>query len=143
VSDLRAEHPLFFAHVSSFRRDISQDGKEGKREREKERKRKREIRGKEGREKGVVSHVLGEGLGNADVIAVVDEHAKGGGILVGVTRREALVGGVDEGRVAWKGAGGKQNRSEKFEAQTRRGKLSTCFHRACQTTHTHTHTHTT
>lgn len=48
----------------------------------------------------VETHVLGEGLGQADVVALLDEVADGKGILVGVARGETLVGHVEEGVVA-------------------------------------------
>lgn len=48
----------------------------------------------------VETHVLGEGLGEADVVALLDEVADGEGVGVGVTRGEALVGHVEEGVVA-------------------------------------------
>ena len=60
-----------------------------------------------GKGKAFFSHVLGKRLGDADVVAVIDEHTEGGGVLVGVTRRKALVGGVDEGGVACTRVGGK------------------------------------
>ena len=48
----------------------------------------------------VKTHVLGERLSKADVVALLDEVADGEGILVGVARGEALVGHVEEGEVA-------------------------------------------
>ena len=48
----------------------------------------------------VETHVLGEGLGQADVVALLDEIADGKGVLVDVAGSEALVGHVEEGVVA-------------------------------------------
>jgi hypothetical protein len=48
----------------------------------------------------VETHVLGEGLSQADVVALLDKVADGKGVLVGVTRSEALVGHVEERVVA-------------------------------------------
>lgn len=48
----------------------------------------------------VETHVLGEGLGKADVVALLDKVADGEGILVDVARSETLVGHVEEGVVA-------------------------------------------
>jgi len=44
-------------------------------------------------------HVLGEGLGQTGLVALLNEVAERVRILVGVTRREALVGHVEEGVV--------------------------------------------
>lgn len=48
----------------------------------------------------VQTHVLGERLSKADVVALLNEVADGEGIFVGVTRGEALVGHVKECVVA-------------------------------------------
>ncbi len=48
----------------------------------------------------VEAHVLGEGLGQADVVALLDKVPDGEGVLVDVTAGEALVGHVEEGEVA-------------------------------------------
>jgi len=44
-------------------------------------------------------HVLGEGLGQTGLVALLDEVAERVGILVGVAGSEALVGHVEEGVV--------------------------------------------
>jgi hypothetical protein len=45
-------------------------------------------------------HVLGKGLAQSDVVALLDEVTGSKGILVGVTAGKALVGHIEEGEVA-------------------------------------------
>lgn len=45
-------------------------------------------------------HVLGERLGKEDLVAILDELTNGKGVTVGVTAGKALVGHVEEGKVA-------------------------------------------
>lgn len=45
-------------------------------------------------------HVLGKALRQTDVVTLLDKISHGEGILVGVTAGEALVGHVEEGKVA-------------------------------------------
>lgn len=44
-------------------------------------------------------HVLGERLGEADVVALLDKVTEGKGILGRITARKALIGHVEEGIV--------------------------------------------
>ncbi len=46
------------------------------------------------------THVLGEALSNANIVAISNEEADGSSILVSIARGEALVGAVHEDGVA-------------------------------------------